>query len=378
MELSAEAISRATPASRDRYVDFLRAFSICVVVVGHWFIALIHWEGGRIYVDNAVGHQSGLWLATWVFQVMPLFFFVGGFSNAKTWDSIQRSGGDYRDFLQRRLTRLARPTGVFVGVWIVIELGLHYLDLGADGLTRGTFLPFGPLWFLGVYGFLVAATPLSLRWHRRWSWYVIPLSVAAVVAVDVLRFGFDLEAIGWLNVATVWLAVHQMGYFYADGTILLRGRKSWWAMVAAGLAVLVALTNLVTWTGQLWYPRSMVGVDIEPVSNMNPPSLAILALACWQIGAAMLLRTRVSRWLERARLWAGVVYINGIIMTLFLWHLTALVIVILVFYPLGFGQDVVVTGRWWGERILWIALPSIVLAGLVWVFSRFERPPMTR
>jgi fucose 4-O-acetylase-like acetyltransferase len=74
MDLSPEALARATPAARDRYVDFLRAFSIVAVVLGHWSIALIHWEGGRIFVQNAVGHQSGLWLATWVLQVMPLFF----------------------------------------------------------------------------------------------------------------------------------------------------------------------------------------------------------------------------------------------------------------------------------------------------------------
>lgn len=79
MSLSPEALARATPATRDRYVDLLRAFSIVAVVVGHWSIALIHWEDGRIFVQNAVGHQSGLWIATWVLQVMPLFFFVGGF-----------------------------------------------------------------------------------------------------------------------------------------------------------------------------------------------------------------------------------------------------------------------------------------------------------
>ena len=43
-----------TPPDRDRYVDFLRAFSITTVVVGHWFIALIWWKGERVGVYNAV------------------------------------------------------------------------------------------------------------------------------------------------------------------------------------------------------------------------------------------------------------------------------------------------------------------------------------
>ena len=41
---------------------------------------------------NVVGVTRGLWLLTWVLQVMPLFFFVGGFSNAKTYESMRRRG----------------------------------------------------------------------------------------------------------------------------------------------------------------------------------------------------------------------------------------------------------------------------------------------
>ena len=377
VDLSPEAIAKATPATRDRYVDFLRAFSIVVVVVGHWFIAIIHYEGGRIFVENAVGYQSGLWMATWILQVMPIFFFVGGFSNAKGWNSVQKRGGGYRDYMRRRLTRLLKPTAVFVGVWIVVEILLHAFDIGADGITRGTFLPFGPMWFLVVYMFIVALAPVTHRWHEKWGLKAVLAMLAAVVLVEVLRFGLDVGGIGWLNLATVWIMVHQVGYFYADGSLLEGGRRLWWVMVAAGLGMLVVLTNLESVTGELWYPRSMVGVDIEPISNMSPPSLAIVALATWQIGLAMLLRSRVNAWLERVRVWAVVVFTNTIIMTLFLWHLTAFVIVILLIYPLGFGNELDTNARWWAERVLWLVLPTLVLSVFVWIFSRFERPSLS-
>jgi hypothetical protein len=371
--LSVEALAAATPDTRDRYVDFLRAFSIVVVVAGHWFIALIHWDEGRIFVDNVVGHQSGLWLATWALQVMPLFFFVGGFSNSRGWHSV-RSGHSYRFFMRRRLTRLFKPTAVFIAVWLVVEVGLHLLDIGAPGLFRGTFLPFGPLWFLLVYVALVALTPLTLALHQRWGFGAVGFLVGAVVVVEVLRFGFGIGWIGWLNLGLVWLAIHQAGYFYADGSLLNAGPRRWWRMVLIGLLGLVVLTNLDLVTADLWYPRSMVGVDIEPVSNMSPPSLAILFLACWQIGAAMLARASANRWLQRPAVWAGTVYVNSIIMTLFLWHLTAFVIVILVLYPLGFGHPVDATARWWLERVAWVTAPAVLLAGFIWVFGRFERP----
>ncbi|MCL1594768.1 MAG: acyltransferase [Actinomycetia bacterium] len=376
--MSADDVARATPANRDRYVDFVRAFSIVVVVAGHWTIALIFWEDGQIFVHNVVGHQSGLWLATWALQVMPLFFFVGGFSNARGWNSLHSSGGSYREFMQRRLTRLFRPTAVFVGVWVIVETGLHVLEVGAAGVFRGTFLPFGPLWFLAVYVAVVAFTPVTLALHERWHSTVVSVLVGLIVVVEVARFGFGIGWIGWLNLLTVWVLVHQIGFFYADGSLVRAGPRLWWGMVTAGLGGLVVLTNLDIVTGELWFPRSMVGVDIEPISNMSPPSLAIAALACWLIGAAMLLRVPVSGWLHRHVVWAFVVRVNTVIMTLFLWHLTAFVIAIVVLYPLGFGKPVEPTLRWWAERFVWIAAPALILSILVLAFGRFEQPTPTK
>ena len=71
-------MAEATPGSRDRYVDLLRAFSISVVVLGHWLIAIIYLKDGRVSGENALHVIPGLWLSTWILQVMPLFFFVGG------------------------------------------------------------------------------------------------------------------------------------------------------------------------------------------------------------------------------------------------------------------------------------------------------------
>ena len=79
-----DELARATPATRDRYVDFLRAASIVAVVFGHWFISINHLEGDIFSTTSAVGVTSGMWLGTWLFQVMPVFFFVGGFSNLVT------------------------------------------------------------------------------------------------------------------------------------------------------------------------------------------------------------------------------------------------------------------------------------------------------
>ena len=84
-----EMVAR-TPATRDRVVDFLRAASIVAVVFGHWMIGIVWWQNGVLRTTSAVGVTTGLWLATWFFQVMPIFFFVGGFSNLVSLDASRR------------------------------------------------------------------------------------------------------------------------------------------------------------------------------------------------------------------------------------------------------------------------------------------------
>jgi hypothetical protein len=54
--------------------------------------------------------------------------------------------------------------------------------------------------------------------------------------------------------------------------------------------------------------------------------------------------------------------------------MTAFLLAVLVLWPLGFGREAGGTARWWLERPLWIGASGLILAGLVVVFSRFERP----
>src|SRR5215212_3900325 len=88
--LGASDLARQTSASRDRYVDFLRLFSIAVVVLGHWLMAVVVWHGSEFHTGNAIAMTPGLWIATWLLQVMPIFFFVGGFANLATVDALRR------------------------------------------------------------------------------------------------------------------------------------------------------------------------------------------------------------------------------------------------------------------------------------------------
>jgi hypothetical protein len=51
----------------------------------------------------------GLQPATWVLQVMPVFFFVGGYVKAASWASVRQRAGGFIDFLHYPTPAAWRP-----------------------------------------------------------------------------------------------------------------------------------------------------------------------------------------------------------------------------------------------------------------------------
>ncbi|HEV3013520.1 MAG TPA: acyltransferase [Actinomycetota bacterium] len=360
----AHRVAAATPAERDRFADLLRVASILVVVAGHWLMAVVAWRDGRVEGGNALALVPGLWLATWLLQVMPLFFFVGGLANLVS----ARRGGGWDGFVRGRAARLLRPTLAFLAVWAGGAAALGLAGVPEAVLRPVARLVVQPLWFLGLYLLVVAVAPAMLRLHRRFGPAVVLWLGLAAAAADVAGRVPGLDRVGELNFLLVWLFAHQLGFLYADGTLAGWPRRAHAGMAGGGLAALVALTASGAW------PPSMVGLPGDRVSNMSPPSLCIVALTVWLVGLAMLVRAPVTRWLERPRPWALVVTAGSALMTLFLWHLTALVLAVLVLHPLGLTEPSPGTPTWWALRPLWVLVSATLLVPLVALFARFERP----
>lgn len=362
MGTTARELAAGTPDTRDRYVDLLRVASLGVVVGGHWLMAAVTGDG----VGNLLAVVPGLQPLTWVLQVMPVFFFVGGFSHALSYRSLRRRHQDrpvYAVFLRGRLQRLLRPTMAFVLVWGAAALVVQVFG-GGGGMTGVALrLVAQPLWFIGIYLAMVAFTPPLLRLHERFGWGAFGGLVAAAAAVDVLRFAAGVPFVEFLNFAFVWLAVHQLGFLRADGRIRTPA-----ALAATGLAGAAALVAVGP------YPLSMVGMPGEKVSNMAPPTLALLFHGLWLVGAVELLKGPGTRFVRRARVWRRVVAANGIAMTAFLWHLTAMLGVYGVMIAAGVALPEPATAAWWAQTPLRLAVAAGVTALLVAAFRRFERP----
>jgi hypothetical protein len=76
--------------------------------------------------------------------------------------------------------------------------------------------------------------------------------------------------------------------------------------------------------------------------------------------------------------WTAVIAGNGVIMTIFLWHLTAALLTIATLYRLGFPQPTGGSALWWATRPLFIGAALIPLVALVRTFGRVERPQPAR
>jgi peptidoglycan/LPS O-acetylase OafA/YrhL len=302
----------ATPPTRDRAVDALRALAILGIILGHWLVtALVPAGDGTLRTTSPLQHMPWLAPISWVFQTLAVFFLVGGHVATRSYTSARSRGTTYPQWLHARLSRLFTPVAAVLTLWTVVALGLLATGTDLDTIHTLLKLALSPMWFLLVFAALTAATPLVLRLNPVW-----PLAV--VLHVDLARFGLGApQSLGWLNLAAGWLVPYTVGAAWTRGE--LDRRRAGWTLLLSGTAATAAL---ITWAG---YPASMVGVPGAQVSNLNPPTLAAVTFGLAQCGLALLLRGPLRRTLRRRpTAWAAVALINLSAMTVFLWHQTAL------------------------------------------------------
>jgi peptidoglycan/LPS O-acetylase OafA/YrhL len=361
-----------TSRGRDAYVDFLRATSLIVVVIWHWAFTILTWEKSGPeagpHATSPLGFTHGFWLATWLFQVMPLFFYVGGYVHLRSWTRAQRDGLSIGSFVMRRIRKLAVPAAVVLLAWIIMGSAIGaYFNL--DGIGRAVKLVISPLWFLAVYLMLILLLPAALWLHERYGSLALVWLGGAAMIVDIVRFNFGYESAGWLNMVLVWGLAHQAGFFYQQ--VVDAPRRTDWSLLWAGLFGLVGLV------GSGLYPGSMVGVPGERFSNMAPPTFVIVALLVFQVGVVELLRPKMQEVLQRQRWRRANELINRFSLPLYLVHTTGLAIFLFLAWLL-FGYEFTdhtdsphLTLMYWLTRPLAIVGPLICTLPVIVLFTKF-------
>lgn len=371
---SIQDLAARTPSSRRRDLDLLRAAAIGAVVLGHWLMLNVERASdGDLTGFSVLRELQWAHALTWLFQVMPVFFLVGGVANAISWTRQRARGGTATHWLLDRSARLFPPLTAFLLVVAGGAAAARQAGAGTDLVAQAVALVILPLWFLVVYLGVTALTPLTYRLHERYGLAVPAALVAGVAVGDVLRLttGQELAAAG--SFAFGWLAVHQIGYAWHDGTLRLGHRQ-------AATLVVVGLGTLVLLTGPGPYPVSMVTVPGAAIQNPSPPTLALLTLAATQLGLVALVARPAERWLARSRPWTVVVAVNTVVLTVYLWHLVAALLAVLALDALGLlpPSDPGSAG-WWLGRMPWLVALAAVLTVLVVLLAPVEtRAPARR
>lgn len=358
---------------RDLTLDLARVFCVLLVVAIHlMFVGVGPDASGGISVSRPLEQQPWFWAATWVGQIMPLFFVVGGFATATSLRSLRRRVPDAdeaaRSFVHGRMQRLIRPAFPLFVFLAVALLGATAAGV-APALLDSVAIGIGsPLWFLGAYLICQLLAPALLERHERAPWATVAVLFAAVVIVDVAQFSLPgvpvdeagMSYLGYLNMLFVWPLVTVIGFWYADGWF---ARRSWWQLV---LIAVVCWASLVPLTAFGPYSPNML-------SNLNPPTVPLVILGLGQAALLQLLKPPLTA-LMRTRAARTVVFVVGSrLMTVYLWHVPVIVAIA--------GIGLLIPGTpapggagWWALRpVLYLVVLGVVLA-LSLPLARFERP----
>jgi fucose 4-O-acetylase-like acetyltransferase len=350
-------------AGRDLVVDLARVVCVLLVVVIHvLMVGVGRDESGAVVASQPLQQQSWFALSTWVGQIMPLFFVVGGFASATAWASTRRRGGDAADFVRGRLLRLARPAAA---LFVVLAVGLVAATLlGVDPALLDTAVTgIGtPLWFLAAYGIAQVAVPLMARLHATRPGATFVVLATAALLVDSVRYTTLVTDVGLLNLLFVWLFVQQLGFAYASGWFDRAPRLLLGGIALACAASLPALTTVGPWSDDM-------------LTNLNPPAVPLMVLGVGQICVLTLLHPALSRLVQTRAARAVVFAVGSRGMTIYLWHLPLLIAVTGVALATGGPLPEPASAAWWWTRIPVVLLVIGLACAVSLVAGRLEGPP---
>ena len=364
---SAKEMAAATPVERNRYVDFLRAVSILAVITGHWLVVTVYYVDGSFTGGKLTEVQPDTQWLTWIFQVMPIFFIVGGYANGISLKRAKDKGTPYAGWLAARLNRLVTPLLMLVLFLAAFSAVLHFAGVSGPNLKMGSRAALIPTWFLAIYIMVVILAPATYSAWRRWGFGSLIVFAALGAITDWLFFAQDIRWPGWGNYFWVWLCVHQLGYAWRDGRLSKPPGLLIYSAIGLGALLLLIFKGP--------YPFAMVGSPGGDVSNTAPPKITLIALAICQFGLLLSIEAPMRKLLSSVRVWAATVLINSMIMTVYLWHITVMVILVgLAYLAGGIGLGIEpATSEWWATRPVWIAFLYVVLVPVALMLSPLER-----
>jgi hypothetical protein len=269
----AEPDRSLTERAQSSYLRFLRIIALTGIVLAESIMALASWGSAN---------STWIWPLTWLLQLVPLFFLTGGHANLLAWQATRAAGGGYASYLTRRIVWLIHPVLAFVTAWLVVPLSLELLDAPEQAIAAFGRIVLQPLWLLGLYLLVVAATPAMHLLHRRRPLATPLVLLAATLGIGIAGSGSVAAHAGGILLA---LLFQQLAFHYADGRLWAIPRR---ALIAAAAAALLGLIALTTLGG---YDKLLIAEPTEYASFV-PSLIGVLLIGLIQVCLVALPRER--------------------------------------------------------------------------------------
>lgn len=293
-----------TEQAQAHSMSLLRVLSMTGIVLGESLLAFT-------MADDM--EPGWTWPFTWLLQLVPLFFLAGGHSNVLAWRAME---GHYVTFVASRVGWLIRPVLAFVIAWLVIPLSLELLQAPESAVTAFSRLIVQPLWLLGLYLLVVAATPLMHRLHR-----ALPVSTPLLLLAGVVGLGFVGGSVAaHAGGVLVALLFAQLAFHYADGNLWRIPRPVLLGVAAVAFAGLVLLTVFGA------QPRLLLA---EPTgyAAFAPSLLGMLLIGIVQTALVALPRDRGLRALSTSAPARVAAVVRAAPMTVYLVYLCGMLVI---------------------------------------------------
>lgn len=350
-------LAAQTPDTRNRAVDFYRAAAMAVVAIGHWLGMVVVLDGGRLDGGNLLDFSPEYGWITFIGQVMPLFFFVGGYASASSLRAAERNGTPPADWVATRLRRMVTPAVALAATWAGV-LALSAVAGGFGIASVGAYAAAIPLWFLANYTIDTALAPFTFRWFRTHPARLLGVLAGLFVVAEVAHFA-GIPGVPWISWVIGWLGFQVAGFAWREGR-LPSGRRLHVLAGSLWVGTLLAV-NVGPWPAVMLHHG---GLEHSPT---HPPSTALLLFGFAYSLTAAALAPALDRWLARSPgAWRATVAANGIAMSVYLWHMTAAVVVAAIAYLGGWLPAAApATAAWWWAKLPFIAANLAVLVPIV-------------
>ncbi len=352
--------------NRDTGIDFVRALCVLGVVLLHSIMVGVTVTTSGPVFENASEGTAWVTPLSWVFQVMPLFFVIAGFSGSLAYTRLRARGGTTVEFVAGRIHRLLLPAAFVIGFVGVALAVLERVGVPDDLISVAGFRYGQPLWFLGVFLFCQALLPAMVAAHHRAPLATIGALAGAAVSVDAVRAITGIDGLGFINLLFVWMTLQQLGFFLADGRLDALSRRVR-ALAAAGAGAALILT----FVSDIYSP--------DLIANINPPTAALLLVGIAHTSLLSLARSPLLRLSQHPRVAAFTGFVTPRTMTIYLWHMPVLLAMAgaTAVFAMSTASPLPDLGSasWWFGRPFWLAGALAITAAVALLFARVEARP---